>query len=270
MTQHNNVILCSTIHDPTFALKNLLKSTLPLMEDLFSKMTVCCTAATNDALRNLLIREGFEVSVSSSMRQVDTYTDALRAALECNENSQAQKIFFIDFDRLAHWLDAFPNELIKLFNNSSNVNYLHVGRSSRAYDTHPPTQKKTEVIINEIGSKILGFKQTKDILSACSIFTKELGDKILQVNNVTAKGFYGTWPILLWTWASKKEYIEVEGLEWETPDRFSAAISMYGYEEWLKQFQTPDEWEKRVGFVHDFLIELNQLTELKIRENFKK
>ncbi|MFX0187857.1 MAG: hypothetical protein ACFE8A_08985 [Candidatus Hodarchaeota archaeon] len=266
MIKSTNFLLCSTHHDPEFKLKNLLKKVASIIKKLFIKTIVCLTPTTSEKVYKFLSREGFMVIIGSSMRQIDIYRKALKTTLNNIEKQQTEKIFYIDFDRLIHWIHAYPNELTNLINKKIDVDYLHIGRTSRAFDTHPSTQQKTEIIINEIVSKTLGFLETKDIISVCGIFTKELGEKIMRVKNETATGFYCTWPLFFWNWATKKQYIEVEGLEWETPDKFKVEITELGYKEWVKQFQSPLEWEKRVRFLHEGLLELSQVSDFKFCE----
>jgi len=40
--------------------------------------------------------------------------------------------------------------------------------------------------------------------------------------------------------------MEIDGLEWETPDRYKEEIKAKGHEKWLHEFQTPQEWERRI------------------------
>ncbi len=264
MSEKNSYVLCSTIHDPDFKLKTLLKSTLPVIKELFSLKILCCTSPSTKFSQYFQNQEDFIINTTSSLKQVDTYKLALKTTLENITNPLTQKIFYIDFDRVIHWIHSFPEELKDLLKKNIDVDYFHIGRSKRAFETHPSTQINTERLINEIGSKVLGFSRIKDIISVCYIFTKELGEKILSINNLTNTGFYGIWPIILWNNATKKQYVEVEGLEWETPDRFHEDINKIGYTAWVNQFQSSDEWKKRTWFIHDFLLELFDILEIKI------
>ena len=45
--------------------------------------------------------------------------------------------------------------------------------------------------------------------------------------------------------------MEVEGLEWETPDQFKDKIEQEGYSAWLNNFESLPEWEKRVKLIED-------------------
>ena len=259
MTQPTSIILCSTYHDPQFRLKSQLISALPKIKSIFTKLTICCTPATPEEVSNFLTQEGFEVVLGPQMVQVDNYKQAVKLALDQIVSPENEKIFYVDCDRLIHWINAYPDELNKTLMENSDVEYLHIGRTQRAFNSHPVTQKETEIIVNEIGSKILGFSETKDIISVSFLFTKDLGEKILNLKHTTKTGFYGIWPIVFWTSTNSKRYLEKEGLEWETPDQYLLEISNIGYEDWLKKFQTPDEWKKRVQLLHNVLIELTEL-----------
>jgi hypothetical protein len=72
-------------------------------------------------------------------------------------------------------------------------------------------------------------------------------------------GFYCTWPLLFYEWAETQDYIEVGGLEWETPDKYQAEIEEIGYDDWLDQFQSHQEWAKRVELMEEGLKELFNL-----------
>ncbi len=263
------MILSSTFHDPQFRLKSLLKSVLPIIKRLFSKSIVCCTPSTVDKVSNFFREtnyDGFEVVKGPNMSQIDNYKKAISVTIDSIESPINEKIFYIDFDRLIHWALSFPDELKNTLKNNEDVEYLHIGRTSRAFETHPLTQRETESIINELASKVLGFPETRDLISVCYLFTEELGEKLIKMKNNTKTGFYSTWPIILWKNATKKRYIEVEGHEWETPDRFLNEITKIGYNEWLKQYQTSLEWQKRVRFLHDAMEEIYQFVGFKFKE----
>jgi hypothetical protein len=269
MASINNCILATTLHDPKLVLMKLMEPILPIIKNLFLNRIICCTPTTGEKVRNLLQTDGFEVITGFNMNQVNNYKLTIQKALDYIKNSKIQKIFYIDFDRLIHWVNIYPDELSFIVKNPIEVDYLHLGRTSRAFETHPLTQKETEGIINEIGSKILGFSEIKDIISVCFIISKQLGEYIISLKNKTIAGFYSSWPIIFWNLAESKKYIEVEGLEWETPDQFKEEINELGYENWVTKFQSASEWKRRVKLLHEGLIELSQLSDFTYRDKFK-
>lgn len=258
---NESIILCSTFHDPQLKLRKLITKALPLIERLFSTNIIACTEDTAKALEGALPKNEFIIVGTPSNKVVDTYILSFKTTLENLEPNN--KIFYVDFDRLVHWVLEYPDEVENILQEHSGYDYLHIGRSKRAFDSHPETQKNTETIINRIGSETLGFDDEKDLISVCFIFTKTLCQKVLSLENKTSTGFYGTWPLIFWNNALTKNYIEVEGLEWETPDRFISEIKEIGYSNWLKHFQSASEWRKRVRFIDDFTTDLKDLIEIK-------
>lgn len=260
----NSVILVSTLHDPPFALKQIYQETVATIKRCFNQSYICCTQATSSEFIHALQKEGFQVLSGTNLNHVDIYRQAIKAGLDWVANNRDTKLFYIDFDRLLHWCKNFPTELTKILSEINKTDLLMLGRTKRAFETHPTTQRETEIIVSELGSKICGLSKTHDFISICWGFTYDLGKKLLGTKILTSTGFYGTWPILLWKWASTKAYLEVEGLQWETPDRFRSEIQKLGYNLWLKNFESPEEWTKRVKILHDCLDELLNIINLKI------
>jgi len=56
-------------------------------------------------------------------------------------------------------------------------------------------------------------------------------------------GFYGEWPIIVFSKGYEIRFARVRGLEWETPDRFGKEIETEGYRRWRRGFETPAEWK---------------------------
>jgi len=128
-----------------------------------------------------------------------------------------------------------------------------IGRTRRAFETHPETQTITEGIGNTLASNVLGFQETRDVLGTTWILTPALAKKVTKRKSMNQYGFYAEWPITLWRSARNPLYLECEGLEWETPDRYTEEIKAQGYEEWKKSFQTTFEWRKRTEMLRGFI-----------------
>ena len=257
MSQNSDIIIATTLHEPVFRLKRVLDSCLPFIKENGLKIIVSCTSATNDDVTSYLRKTGFEVSIPLKDKIVVTYLHALEVATSRIEDPISQKILYLDFDRLLHWIHNYPEEFLRTLEICTNYELLHIGRNPRAFKTHPETQQSTEIIVNQLGSRILGFSEPRDLISVCYSFTKNLGEKLLNTSYPTERGFYGSWPIILWKNATSKKYIEVDGQEWETPDRFEKEIKDLGYHIWLNRFQSVKEWQKRVKLLEDCVIELS-------------
>jgi len=48
-------------------------------------------------------------------------------------------------------------------------------------------------------------------------------------------------------------FTRARGLEWETPDRYRKEIEAEGYRRWLRGFETPAEWRRRVRVADEII-----------------
>lgn len=244
--QINEVILASTLHEPENRLSELIVRHNKFLEEAFQYSIVVVSPKTHQRVVKLLGELDFKV-FEGSVKVSETYKAALRRALE----EEPSRLLYCDFDRMLHWVNAYPDELTKVNKLLSDHDLLILGRTDRAFRTHPKTQTETESIANQIASKILGFEQIRDVISACWGLSTSLANSLLHIPSENKYGFYCEWPIVAWRLAKNPGYIEVDGLEWETPDRYKEEIKAKGYEKWLHEFQTPQEWEKRIEILGD-------------------
>ena len=152
MEKKGSIIICTTLHEPVFRLKEIILSVRQFLKEHFEKIIVSCTQTTSSEVKSLLSESGFVVSVSEKNDRISTYREAIKTALENIESPKTQRIFYIDFDRLLHWCAKYPEELIDTLKKTESVDLLHVGRNARAFSTHPSTQKDTEWMVNYLVS----------------------------------------------------------------------------------------------------------------------
>lgn len=240
------IVLASTFHDTDNRLEESIIKYGGVIKKTFQSSYIVVTPSTNQQVINTLNNLKFETS-KGSKTIISAYKKALKQALTNNP----KHIFYCDFDRILHWASTYPNEFKKITNSYFDHDFLLIGRTARAFKTHPETQAVTEGIANQLASKILGFKENRDIISACWRATSKLVEKLLESPAKNTYGFYCEWPIVTWRNSMNPIYIEVEGLEWETPNRYKEEIKEKGYERWLQEFQTPDEWKKRSKILGD-------------------
>lgn len=261
------LVAVTTIHDPDARLEALARQHLPALEQLFETVIVACSGGTSKALEACLREAGCEVTRNARTSVRSTYELAIQRGIQYLTQTGATSpetatLFHIDFDRLLHWQSAYPEELRDVLATAPEAEFLHVGRTSRAYRTHPATQTSTERIVNEVCSRFLAFDPPRDILSVCWRFSPRLAREVLALDLTTSTGFYAEWPVVLYQRARASRYVEVEGHEWETPDRFQAEIEAEGYEAWARRFQSPAEWEKRCTMAREMLVEVQRVEEL--------
>jgi len=246
MKPENQVVLASTLHEPQNRLSILIERSHRMLKKIFKTIIVVATKKTHPDVVRLLENLNFDVKIGNGSI-VSNYKKALRET----RTENPENIFCCDFDRALHWIENYPEELAQTMEQNLIHDFILYGRTSRAFQTHPATQTDTEGIANQICSNILDLTETRDIISACWRFSPKLAEKIIQLPSKNRYGFYVQWPIHAWKIAERPTYIKVEGLEWETPDRYQSEIQKIGFEKWIKSFQTPREWRKRVQILRD-------------------
>ena len=240
-------VFTSTIHDPENRLGYLIDEQCEELTGLFDSSHVAYTPTTHSKTVQALADRGFEVQEAEAS-VLDCYRTAFRMAIRPGVDN----IFYCDLDRALHWVKSYPDELKALAKSQSDSDFTIVGRTKRAFGTHPETQTITEGLGNLLASRALGFSDTRDVLGVTYMITSRLAKQVLDMEARNRFGFYVEWPIFLWRSSRHPRYIEAEGLEWETPDRYRAEIKEMGLENWFRQYQTAEEWRKRTEMLRDF------------------
>src|ERR1035437_631139 len=238
----NNVALATPLHDPKGLILPILKQNGQKLKEIYAaNIAVNVTPQTNKETINLLKEFGFNVQVSKEGSIGEDYRNAIQLALSLNTSF----IHLLDFDRALHWADRFSDELKNVEQQIAHyVGYVSFVRSKKAFETHPITQRSTETAVNAIASEVAGMGV--DIMSGSLGMERDLAQLVIKESKRDDFGFYAE-PLMI----AKKHNcpintIEVEGLEWETPDQYKEQIEKYGYSAWLAKFQSLGEWEKRV------------------------
>ncbi len=140
---------------------------------------------------------------------------ALRRALEL----PASHIHYCDFDRLLRWVETRPEEWERTVAAVEHSDCLIIGRTAQAYQTHPQALIQTEKISNAVVSHLLGRKL--DLLAGSRGFSRRAAQFLLAHSPAgRAVGTDAEWPVLLHRAGFELDYVEVDGLDWETADRY--------------------------------------------------
>lgn len=242
---NSSVCLASPFHDPKDRFFDLIKENGKKLSQLYQgKAIVSASPTTSPSVISLLISLQFTVKIQRKNSELligNNYLNAIEMAI----NTKAQYIHLIDFDRVLHWVKRFPRELrdvLEIF--PSCQDYISFVRTKRAFESHPQTQRHTENVVNEIASEVAGV--AIDIMSGSYGFERILAKKIVQEVWRKDFGIYAEFLRIALKHHSLISTIEVEGLEWETPDQFRDEIRKESYSAWLKHFQSLSEWQKRI------------------------
>ena len=248
-----DVALVATAHDPDNRLFRLTQAGLPGLKDIYPSISVLCSASTHHEMITLLETSGImvrkEARPPSGHKGLGrTRRDALQAGLA----SGSEHFHLCDFDRALHWVGRYPEELRTTLADIAQFDFLVMGRTPRAWATHPPVQNMTEALTNLVFAKIYG--REIDITGGSRGVSRKAARLLSLHSREETVGVDGEWPVLL---KQSPEltlgYRIYEGLEFESMDERDDEIAgAGGLEAWEKQvLDSPEAWLLRITVVQD-------------------
>ena len=240
--------LVATLHDPEAAVLPFLDR-----EDVtgalrwYPHVCVAATVATDARVTKRLEKLGVRVVEGG------TTGVSRRAALQAISPDLGSNN--IDFDRWLHWLMSWPDELANLSSRIERVAARQkvtpwcvlLGRTARAFATHPQVQRLPETATNRTLSLTAG---TSLDAVAGAVWLSAEGRQLVLASSVEESAATDLeWAgLVLRRDPVRLIGLRFEGLEWETPDFHTAAIATAGgREQWIREtFDTPDMWTARL------------------------
>ncbi len=139
----------------------------------------------------------------------------IAAALE----SGADHVHYLDGDRLIRWIETRPDELRATVERLTQTDFLIVGRTEAAFATHPQAQQQPERLSNSVFSALLG--KDLDLSSGSKGFSRRAVEFLMRNSpSGDPMGADAEWTVLLWRGGFALEQVLVDGLDWETADRY--------------------------------------------------
>ena len=241
------VALALIQHDPRGLLFDQTVRMLPQLRQTFDDIAVYANIATTSQALDYLTQNGVRIRAEAVEEGFSVIGKFRRAAVEFALQGPCPFILYCDFDRILHWMEFHPEELQRVAQQITQFDFTILGRTPRAFATHPRIQRDTEAIINHVfervsdrawdtgaGARGLSRRAAETIITGC------LDDAIS--NDVT-------WPLCLQQRGGfTLGYLETEGLEFETPDRFAAEVARAGsVAQWSEQLDDdPQHWAMRL------------------------
>jgi hypothetical protein len=128
-------------------------------------------------------------------------------------------LHYVDLDRLLRWLETRPHELAACVDRIRESDCLIIGRTQAAYETHPRSMIETEQTANLVFSHWFG--QPADTCAGSKGFSRAAAEFVLAHSpSDNSLRMDAEWPILLRRADFSLDYVEVDGLDWETADRY--------------------------------------------------
>jgi hypothetical protein len=245
------VALVATHHDPPERLYTQAARMLPRLGDLYQQLVVMLTPDTPLRTQTLLraaqatIDTG-DCTLPTGLRYLGRWRQlALKLALRTSDTTLS--FHFCDFDRVLHWVDVYPDELAEVLTHLPAADFTVLGRTPRAFASHPRVQRDTEALINHVFSLASGLAW--DVTAASRGMSRRVADLLLAGCSDDTIGNDCSWPLYLQQQPDiALSYRETEGLEFETLDRFPDEIAAQGGPEaWIARLDNdPRQWAQRL------------------------
>lgn len=253
------IVLCSTVHSPEAGLKWLSDIHLETLKEIFDDIIVVASPLTDKKYLQELKNSGVAVEQRKNNNIAKTYY----RAIELGSKTNADYIFYCDFDRILHWVHTYKKELQTFVKNlhkeslkkKSFLEYSICERTKEGYAKHHEALFETEQIASRVINHFLGEKKPHDYFGGSFIFSAKAVKIILaQGKNVNGQEHWGYWPVLLKKNKIKVSYKICKGLEWETPDQYRKAVEAAGgLEKWREQLSSKEEWKRRTLWAREFV-----------------
>ncbi len=174
--------------------------------------------------------------------------------IEAGLQTSADAIHYVDADRLIRWVETRPDELRRTVESVEMSECLVIGRTETAFKTHPLAQQQTERMSNVVCSHLLG--RSLDFSAGSKGFSRAAVEFLLRNSPpASVMGTDSEWIILLQRGGFRVEPIEVDGLDWETADRYlDHAADAETQKRLVAEFDAdPKNWAARIQTAQEII-----------------
>lgn len=243
-----SVALVATVHQPDERLARIVEAHLPSLVARYTSATAVCSGSTHPTILGLLHSCGVTVHVDrKSSAGIEHIGEVRRTVLRLGIQANTLHLHMCDFDRALHWVAHYPQELEAIIAAIPNYDLLVLGRTVRAWGTHPPYQAETEPLFNKVFALVSGLPW--DVGAGSRGLSRRAAETLLGISRECSIGVDAEWPLLLLNRNGfRVGHRACEGLEFETADRFGPEIEAAGsYEAWEAQVSSdPSRWAFRL------------------------
>jgi hypothetical protein len=248
IVHRSNVVLAATHHDPEGRLYEQSARVLSTLAAIFDGLAIYATPDTQERSLALLAEHSALIGREPPGQPagLQTLGRGRRGALALGLELGAPAILFCDFDRVLHWAECYPAELAHVVAHAHTHDFTVLGRTSRAFESHPRIQRDTEAIVNQAFATLSG--RDWDVTAAARTLTRRGAEAIIHGCPDETIGTDVAWPLFAARAGLTLGYIATEGLEFETADRYADEIAaLGGLERWTAQIDAdPRRWIERL------------------------
>lgn len=249
--RRTGLALVSTVHDPAARLLPAFSERSHFL-DRYDAVYLAATNTTATAVVGTLRTVGASLLVEPPGTAGASQRRALAAAVEASHAS----FFCCDFDRWLHWAGRFPEELASLPQRIAQIQpapwYVCLGRTARAFATHPPVQRAAERATNR--ALALALRCHVDATAGACWLSKEGAAIIVAESTEPSKATDLEWPALVYRAAADRVApLFTEGLEFETATfHLDEIAATGGIQAWVRQtYDRPEVWRDRLRLAAD-------------------
>lgn len=244
------IVLAATHHDPDGRLYDQAARVLPRLRELPLEIALMLTPQTGPATTELLSAAGARFAAGDAGLPTGHLhlglwrRGALAVALA--QFPQADQILFCDFDRALHWAELHPDELRAALGRLGRHDLTVLGRTPRAFASHPRAQAETEAFANAVFARVWG--EPWDVCAAARGLSARAARLLVERCDDDTVGSDCSWPLIARAAGLSVGYLPTEGLEFETLDRYADEVAaLGGTQAWLDRFDAdPRNWLYRM------------------------
>ncbi|MBP2243052.1 hypothetical protein J2Z40_003640 [Cytobacillus eiseniae] len=204
----SKIALLTITHDPKGKNINLLKKLHKEFEKIYGELFITISDETSYELVKEFENTNFKIKIIPKKGAAE----ARRAVVSFGLTGTSKYYHYCDFDRLLTWGNNHLDELKNIMNLVPNYDYLILGRTERAFHTHPKAWVETEKITNTICS--LELNKEVDITAGSCAFSEECAKYINKYSK--DKMTDSEWSMIIYRIAKLGvDFLAVEGLEYQ-------------------------------------------------------
>lgn len=248
MHESPTVALALTVHHPDERIAPMMDQHLEGLVQPYAAATAYCSFETHPAIVDRLRDHGVGVRISRGESQgIDGIGPVRRETIRAGLEASTTHLQMCDFDRALHWAACYPQELDQVRAEITRYDLLVLGRTPRAWATHPPYQAETEPFFNRVFALTTG--RDWDIGAGSRGLSRRAAETLLEISQESTVGVDAEWPLLL---LNRPGFLvghrPCEGLEFETADRCGPEIERAGsYAAWEAEVcAQPENWAFRL------------------------
>jgi hypothetical protein len=235
--------MAAVVHDPEGRLARSASREARKLCEIYESVCVVATPETAASTLEPLLASGVRIAFEEAGRIGESRRRALRNALEAG----ALSVHYCDLDRALYWTSNHGHELRTLAQSETGA-FALLGRTRRAWLSHPASQRVTEELTNTAISSLIGLRV--DATAGSCLLSKEVASLILSRSTEPTNATDGEWPAIVYAALGSSAFISraCDGLAFETPTYYAEEVANTGsLEAWVKlNYDKAEVWRARM------------------------